>query len=350
MNTANKRPDRVRRQTKCENANRHMTYAEYGVWELYRGLAASPRNKTGTVAISNENMARLFKGGSRQVVGRIIKSLVAAGWLETVQTSKYIAEHQRTPIEYRALSHEDWAKKYPGACSDLNARNAEIVKDAKAGDAVESTMTATPMTMTATQATVGGTEATMTATPMTMTATEATQTATPITNVSLCEPIKELISNPIKNLIETSNMDVPTDGIDILEDFKDFDTKESDHNPTVPTEPRQDSRQEQAAYSCEQLRPLSEVSGAPPPAPTEVGTGVIKPFEPQSVRHCIVIQEARECGMFMDEQGIFRELSDSSIVRKEAALRRVKAYRDKRDNPHWQDALQQELERECQFQ
>lgn len=94
-------------------AHRHMTPAEESLWNYARSVS----HETGVFHFNGSRIAKYeYVGTSKNTVYRLRDSLVSNGWLETLTPPQ-----ERGPFahgEYRALSHQEWAKLHPGHCHD----------------------------------------------------------------------------------------------------------------------------------------------------------------------------------------------------------------------------------------
>lgn len=141
--------------TQCY-ANHHMTPEEYGYWNLFRSLShATERLEFGAEQIKDsfwkptteeqaaadaKPKAATWKPGDKskrrqelepKVVGEdrpglIRKALEKRGWLKCTRpaNTERMPDGKFAPPEYEVLSHEQWAKKHPGACKKRLALNA----------------------------------------------------------------------------------------------------------------------------------------------------------------------------------------------------------------------------------
>src|ERR1700730_6799568 len=100
-------------------ANRHMTPEEYGVWDVCRSVS----HKTGTLYFDGRTIAGYFAVTGKDVIYRIVKSLVKMGWFVVQVAGRNSRNGLYMPTQYQVLSPEQWAEDYPHEC--MAASDAE---------------------------------------------------------------------------------------------------------------------------------------------------------------------------------------------------------------------------------
>lgn len=88
----------------------YMTPEEFGLWSYGRAVS----HETGVLYLGRD-AAKQFDDTDKNAIYRISKCLLKSGWFELLREFSY---NKKTGVftaaQYRALSMEEWAEKYPG--------------------------------------------------------------------------------------------------------------------------------------------------------------------------------------------------------------------------------------------
>lgn len=96
-------------------AHRHMTIKEFGLWNYLRSVS----HKSHVVQFDGRQIASQFADATKSAVYRVRDRLIKGGWLVLTRRAERLSSGHYSSAEYKALSHEEWRQRNPGACEAL---------------------------------------------------------------------------------------------------------------------------------------------------------------------------------------------------------------------------------------
>jgi hypothetical protein len=93
-------------------ANNHMSPEEFGFWNICRSLS----HDSGVLYAEAKMLKACFSKMGHNRPYRLCKTLQAAGWFKLLKAPTRRPNGTQSSAEYRVLSHDEWAKEYPGKC------------------------------------------------------------------------------------------------------------------------------------------------------------------------------------------------------------------------------------------
>jgi hypothetical protein len=99
-----------------------MTPEEYGLWDVCRSVS----HKTGTLYFDGRTIAGYFSGTGKDVIYRIVKSLVKKGWLLVQVAGRNSRNGLYVPTQYQVLSPEQWTEDHAHDCLASDPEEARV--------------------------------------------------------------------------------------------------------------------------------------------------------------------------------------------------------------------------------